>query len=63
MTGVLATTLLSVPLLASPAHAQLAEDRPAVAPNVFFPAFARSALVLRTAGKRPGSTIMACGGT
>ena len=63
MTGVLATTLLSVPLLASPAHAQLAEDRPAVAPSVFFPAVARRAHDLRTAGKRPGTTIKAGCGT
>jgi endonuclease/exonuclease/phosphatase family metal-dependent hydrolase len=63
MTGVLATTVLSVPLLTAPAHAQLAEDRPSVAPNVFFPAAARRAHDLRTAGKRPGTTIKAGCGT
>jgi endonuclease/exonuclease/phosphatase family metal-dependent hydrolase len=64
MTGALASTLLTVPLLATPAHAQkLAEDRPAVAPNVFFPAAARRAHDLKTFGKRPGTMIKAGCGT
>lgn len=64
MTGILASTLLTVPLLATSAHAQtMAEDRPSVAPSVFFPAAARRAHDLRTAGKRPGTTIKAGCGT
>jgi endonuclease/exonuclease/phosphatase family metal-dependent hydrolase len=64
ITGMLATSLLSVPLLATPAHAQkLAEDRPSVAPSVFFPAVARRAHDLRTAGQRPGTMIKAGCGT
>lgn len=64
MTGILASTLISVPLLASPAHAQKApEDRPSTAPNVFFPAVARRAHDLNNSGKRPGTIIKAGCGT
>ncbi|HEX2893989.1 MAG TPA: peptidoglycan DD-metalloendopeptidase family protein [Marmoricola sp.] len=64
LTGMLATTVLSVPVLTAPAHAQrMPQDRPSVAPSVFFPAAARRAQDLRTAGKRPGTTIKAGCGT
>lgn len=64
LTGLLATAALTVPVLTAPAHAQLMpEDRTSVAPSVFFPAAARRAHDLRTAGKRPGTTIKAGCGT
>src|SRR3954454_14203534 len=60
MTGVLATTLLAVPLLAAPVQAQRApQDRPSTPPNVIFPATAPRAHDLKTAGKRPGTIIKA----
>src|SRR4051794_36658617 len=65
VTSTVALSLLSLPVLVSaPAQAQRApEDRPSVAPSVFFPAAARRAHDLRTAGKRPGTTIKAGCGT
>jgi hypothetical protein len=63
LTAVLATTLTTVPLLvAAPASAKLAEDRPSTAPNVMFPVIAKKAHDLRTSGRRPGTEIKArCG--
>jgi endonuclease/exonuclease/phosphatase family metal-dependent hydrolase len=63
MTGVLASTLVSVPFLAGPAQAQkLAEDRASTPPNVMFPVIAAKAKDLRTSGRHPGTEIKArCG--
>jgi endonuclease/exonuclease/phosphatase family metal-dependent hydrolase len=65
LTAALVSSLLSLPLIAAaPAQAQRApQDRPTTAPNVFFPAVARRARDLKTAGKRPGTTIKAGCGT
>jgi endonuclease/exonuclease/phosphatase family metal-dependent hydrolase len=65
LTGALVTSLLSLPLIAAaPAQAQRApQDRPSIAPNVFFPAVARRARDLKTSGKRPGTMIKAGCGT
>jgi endonuclease/exonuclease/phosphatase family metal-dependent hydrolase len=63
--GLVAASLLTIPLVgASPAQAKKASHpRASVAPNVFFPAVARRARDLKTAGKRPGTTIKAGCGT
>lgn len=63
--GAVAASLLTLPVIAmSPAQAMKApQKRVSVAPNVFFPAAARRARDLRTAGKRPGTTIKAGCGT
>lgn len=60
-----AASLLSLPVIGLvPAHAQTPpEHRTSVAPSVFFPAAARRARDLKTAGKRPGTTIKAGCGT
>ena len=63
--GAVAASLLSLPVMAmAPAQALTApEKRVSVAPNVFFPAAARRARDLGTAGQRPGTTIKAGCGT
>jgi len=65
VTSTVALSLLALPVLVSaPAHAQRApQDRPSTAPNVYFPAAARRARDLKTAGKRPGTVIKAGCGT